>query len=297
MRESTPVYVALGAILAAAAGLDGQGGSMLTFEAASVKRTNASTPDGRMIVGGLPPMGGPGTDDPGRIRYPAISLHSLIVTAYDLKTRQNIVGPDWLEDEFFQIEATLPAGTTLQQLHEMLRNLLAERFQLKAHSERKESPAWAIVVAKGGPKMKESTEPEDVPVPEDAWPKGPPPANPKLTPDGFNTRPSTPKVGSGMFSILGTQGIRLTARRQTVERLAKALSAVSQRPVVDRSGLTARYDFIFTFYREGAKMPDGEPLPDIFSAIQSQLGLKLESSTAVVERLVIDHVERTPTGN
>jgi len=79
--------------------------------------------------------------------------------------------------------------------------------------------------------------------------------------------------------------------------LVDALNAFAKRTVVDDTGLTGKYDFVLTFYHPGATTPDGEALPEIFSAIQSQLGLKLETRKAGVDTLVIDHIAKTPTEN
>jgi uncharacterized protein (TIGR03435 family) len=267
-----------------------------TFEAASIKPANPNMPGGRVVVGMRPPIGGPGTSDPGRIRYPIISLRFLIGFAYDLKPTTKLTGPDWLDTDFFQVEATMPPATTSDQFRTMLQNLLADRFQLKVHRESQEMPVYALLVGKSGPKMKESTQQEDVPLPPDAF-AHPVQGPPNLDPDGFPAHPNVPATGAGIFSTIGTKGIRLTARQRTMHDLANALTAGASRPVVDETGLTARYDFILTFYRPGQTTPDGEALPEIFSAIQSQLGLRLEPRKRAVETLVIDHVEKTPTAN
>ena len=82
-----------------------------------------------------------------------------------------------------------------------------------------------------------------------------------------------------------------------MQDLAHTLNAFARCPVVDQTGLTAKYDFVLTFFRPGATTADGEALPEIFSAIQSQLGLRLETQKGTAETLVVDHVEKTPTAN
>ena len=291
MPKRRPLRIELLLALAATCLANGQ-----TFEAASVKPANPNMPDGRIVVGMQSPSGGPGTSDPGRIRYPIVSLRFLIGIAYDLKPTTKLTGPDWLDTDFFQVEATMPPTTTKEQFRTMLQNLLADRFQLKVHRESQETPVYALLVARNGPKMKESNQQEDVPLPSDAFAhraQGPP----NLSPEGFPAHPNVPATGAGIFTTIGTKGIRLTARQRTMHDLANALTAGASRPVVDETGLTAKYDFVLTFFRPGATTPDGEALPEIFSAIQSQLGLRLESQKRAVETLVIDHVERTPTAN
>ena len=95
--------------------------------------------------------GGPGSNDPGRIHYPYMSLKNILMNAYDVKNFQ-IVGPGWLDTERFDITATMPPATTKEQFRVMLQNLLAERFKMTVHRETKELPMYSLVVAKGGRK-------------------------------------------------------------------------------------------------------------------------------------------------
>lgn len=265
----------------------------LMFDAASVKQANPNLPDGRTVVGMLPPTGGPGTSDPGRIHYPIISLEALIRSAYHLKPQEKIVGPSWLDTDFFQVDAVTPSATTNDQFREMLRNLLADRFKLKVHRTEKGSPIWAMVLAKNGPRMKVSAEQQvDAPLPPGAFAVPPDPPAPHLGADGFPLHPNVPASGAGLFATIGTLGIRLTARQQTTHDLADVLSKFSRRLVLDETGLTAKYDFILTF----TTRPDVDSIPDIFTSIRS-LGLRLQSETGSVALLVIDHVDKNPTQN
>ena len=140
----------------------------LTFDVASVKPFSPSADGGRKGGGRT----GPGTTDPGRIHYAAIRLKDLLIAAYNLNGFQ-IVGPAWLEasDETtrFAVDATMSPDTTKEQLRVMLQNLLAERFKLAIHRETRDLPKYSLVVAKGGPKMKESTAYQ---APKDAVPGG-----------------------------------------------------------------------------------------------------------------------------
>jgi uncharacterized protein (TIGR03435 family) len=179
----------------------------------------------------------------------------------------------------------------------MLQNLLADRFQLKVHRQTKETSTYSLVVAKGGPKMKESTESAEVAPSQDAA-REPSRSRTQVGADGFPWHPNIPATGPGMFSTITMIGIRFTARQQTMQDLVHALAGFSSRPLSNDTGLTAKYDFILTFARPGMPTPsDGEPLPDIFSALQSQLGLKLESKKGSVDLIVIDHIEKSPTEN
>jgi uncharacterized protein (TIGR03435 family) len=303
----------------------------LTFEVASIKPAAMPTPNGRGMMYMRPPSGGPGSKDPGRINYPFITLKSLIMNAYDVKDYQ-VSGPPYLDSERFEVTAKMPPDTTQEQFRVMLQNLLAERFKLTVHKDTKELPMYSLVVAKGGPKLTESAEAPPVKEGEDpgALPPPPPLGQIKMGPDGFPILPA-PLLGGGrggMF-FMGMPGkMRLSAQKQTMKDLADNLSSRLARPVADETGLTRKYDFALTFSTEGLNMPmmpgppppppgggggavavtggeggrgpgqtEAEAPPDIFRAIQSQLGLKLDAKKGPVTMIVVDHVEKAPTEN
>jgi uncharacterized protein (TIGR03435 family) len=286
----------------------------LTFDAASIKPATPLTPDGqgRML---LPrPSGGPGTQDPGRIHYPYMTLRNLLTTAYDMKTFQ-VVGPGLLDTERFDITATMPPDTTKEQFRAMLQNPLAERFKMTSHRETKELPMYSLVVARNGPRMKEST--EAVPVNDSDPPLPPPlPSQPKIDSDGFPVLEVPAGAPIVIFMMPGRA--RMFGRQKTMLDLADRLTGLMSRPVTDATALRAKYDFTLTYSPEGmngpmgpmppppglgaagtpaAGLPEAEPLPDIFGAVQAQLGLRLEPRKGPVELIVIDHVEKTPTEN
>ncbi|MDR3698098.1 MAG: TIGR03435 family protein [Candidatus Sulfopaludibacter sp.] len=284
----------------------------LTFDAASVKQATLPGAGGRGRVMFAPTSGGPGTNDPGRIHYPYTSLKALLMSAYDVKDFQ-ISGPEWLDTEGFDITATMPPETTQEQFRVMLQNLLAERFKMTSHRETRELPMYSLTVAKGGPKMRESV--EEPAAASDADPP-PPPSQPKMGPDGF---PIVPLPGrAGIFTIMMPTRARFTAQKQTMRDFAGRLTRQLSRPVTDLTGLKTQYDFILTFSPEGMSGPmgpmvppagavpaggpigapaDTEAAPDIFAAVQAQLGLKLEAKKGPVEMIVIDHIEKTATEN
>lgn len=271
--------------------------------------------------------GGPGTKDPGRIKYPYTSLKTLVMNAYDVKNFQ-ITGPDWLDREMFDVEATMPPETTKEQLRTMLQNLLAERFKLTIHRDTKELPMYSLIIGKNGPKLKESVEPPPAPP---ADPDAPPPAplaafgpdRIKLGSDGFPILPAPNGGRGGMTTMMMPGRARLGAQKQTMQDLAGRLTSMLNRPVTDATDLKAKYDFTLTYSPEGlngpggpgagmmamarAQLPpgstdhatpdDAEPAQDLFSAVQSQLGLKLEAKKGPVEIIVIDHMEKAPTEN
>ncbi|HTB14781.1 MAG TPA: TIGR03435 family protein [Bryobacteraceae bacterium] len=284
----------------------------LTFDAASVKP--AVVPAGVTVAGNsvtssrredflrLRTTGGPGTNDPGRIHYPLVSLKGLLTRAYEAYFE--IKGPGWLDTEAVEVEATMPPETTKEQFREMLANLIEDRFKLKYHVETKEIAGYSLVVAKGGLKLKESVE---AAVPQE--PRDDPPAlsqRPRVIGrDGFAMLPVGVTFG---IASAGGGRFRIMSRGETIDKLVQNLGTMLKSRVVDETELRAKYDYTLNY--AGAMSPDGpiaqpldagasEPssLPDIFSALQSQLGLKLEPKRVTVEISVVDHMERTPAQN
>jgi uncharacterized protein (TIGR03435 family) len=213
----------------------------------------------------------------------------------------------------------------------MLQNLLAERFKLTMHRETKDLPMYALIVAKNGPKMKESGDAPPVKESDADAPPPPLPMQPKIGPDGFPVLPPPPGGRGGMFMMMMPGRARLSGEHQTIQDLATRLTSQLGRPVTDVTGLKGKYDITLTFSTEGLNgpmgpmgpgptmvavappgggppggggggaagvfVPEGEAPPDIFAALQQQLGLKLESRKGPVELIMVDHVEKTPTEN
>ncbi|SPE23704.1 conserved hypothetical protein [Candidatus Sulfopaludibacter sp. SbA3] len=299
----TFVLLALGTLHAQSPGPQQQ---PLTFEVASVKPFSPASAGGGRKGGGGGPTG-PGTADPGRIHYAAIRLKDLVIAACNVNEFQ-IVGPAWLEasDETtrFTIDATMPPTTTKEQLRVMLQNLLAERFKLAMHRETRDLARYSLTVAKGGPKMKEAAEYQAPP----AAPGGGrrPESNDRY---GFPIHLSREQGRTWSWGINGRG--RLGGERATIQDLAQELMRTHLRTLItDDTGLKGKYDFLLTYSRprvdmSQSDMPDwvanppevSEPIPDLFAAMQSQLGLKLEAKKGPAEVLVIDHIEKRPTEN
>jgi bla regulator protein blaR1 len=220
-----------------------------------------------------------------------VSLKALIQQAYGVEEDQILGAPSWLGSERYDMEAKVASSDT-DALHDlnpdqrrlMLQPLLADRFQLKVHTELRDLPVLALVVAKGGPKLHEAK-------PGDTYPNGL---------KGFDG-----EGGPGMMLMRPGQ---LTAQGLDLSSVAKLLSQQLGRTVQDKTGLTGKYDFTLQWKPDrdpspmpgapppGQQGPDATLSPDsseasIFTAVQEQLGLKLESRKAPVEVLVIDHVE------
>ena len=254
----------------------------LRFEVASVRPADPAGPRGFSGLAFLPG---------GVVSGTQVPILAIVATAYDLPWR-NIHGPDDLMTERFAIDAKAPAsalppeGATFAQtlramrpvLQEMLKTLLAERFKLAGHAEKREVPLYALVVGSNGPKLK--------PAERDCAPKS-------ATDDPCGGQGGGPAGG-------------LRLRGAEVAMLAEMLGSLLDRSVVDRTGIKGRYDIDLPSWNPGLPLrdqsadPDPEPQPDpnapSISTVLQALGLRLEPIRGPLEIYVVDHVER-PTAN
>jgi uncharacterized protein (TIGR03435 family) len=290
-----------------------------TFEVASVKPAEPQT-TGMMRVR---MSGGPGTPDPGQLTYTNVSLKNVLTNAYNVKGYQ-LSGPKWLDTERFDITAKIPMGTTKEQFQLMLQNLLAERFKLTLHHETKELPMYALVVGKGGSKLKESAEDDPAAPPQPPLPPlGGDAAGPVRLKVGADGTPQLPPgMGkNGMMMMMTNGRMHLVGNHRPIGALLEMLGNQLGRPVVDATDLKGNYDFTLDFAPDGMNGPmgmmpppppqhEGGPAaggpmaaapdnagPTIFTALQEQLGLKLEQRKGPVDLLVIDRLEKVPTEN
>lgn len=228
------------------------------FEVASVK---PSTPQSVRMFDGM--LAGGTVRNPGMIAYTRATLDDLLTRAYDLADREQISGPAWLETEPYDIYAKIPAGTTTDQFRAMMRTLLAERFKLSVHHLTKELPVYELVVAKNGPKFKEPGE--------------------------------TSTAGQpGMAMRFEDGRARLTSHQEPLSMLAGMLRTSAGRQVIDKTGLTGKYDFTLEF---SLRELSDDSLPSLLDALPQQLGLRLEDKKAPFDVVVVDHAERVPTEN
>jgi uncharacterized protein (TIGR03435 family) len=179
-----------------------------------------------------------------RITLCGYALEGLIMDAYHVESWQLSGGPAWRDTGPFEIIAKAPgdASPTPVQVREMLRSLLEERFKLKVHRETKEGPIYALVVEKNGPKLKKST------------------------------------ASDASYSVGGPRGVvKLIFKSASMNFFANQIASQAQlgRPVLDGTGLAGEWDFELMFEQGAA--PPNSALPDLFTALQQQLGLKLES--------------------
>ena len=259
------------------------------FEVASVRENKND--DGKVMFGIQPG---------GRFNTLNAPLWELIRMAYGVQRTQLVGAPDWTETARYDIVAKAEMeiqgagpGGPLGPLNFMLQDLLEDRFKLRAHRETRDMPVYALRLAKSDGKLGEGLKPSSVDCAamrgrgrggRMAGPPGPPP--PGERPQcGMRVAPNQVLAG----------GVALS-------QLTLLLSQFTQRVVVDRTGLSGLFDIDLSFTPE--RMPQGPPPPgapplnidpngpSLFTALQEQLGLKLESEKAPVEVLVIDHVER-----
>jgi uncharacterized protein (TIGR03435 family) len=259
--------------------VSGQTNSKLEFEVASVK---PAAPLTRQQI----PRGGPGSSDPEHVHYAYVSIKNLLILAYGLPTQQ-ITGPAWIDSERYDIVANVPPGATSQQLSVMLQNLLADRFKLVVHRETRELQLYELTVAKSGPKIKHYVVDPNEPEPE--------PGKPVIK----NGVPIPRPGGFGFVTSKDGTEREFVGRKRSLEQLAAILANDLGRPVVEKTGLTGDYDYSLKFNANvtAAQSDGGSNVPDLFTAVQEQLGLKLESKKDPIEMLVVDSGQRTPTEN
>jgi uncharacterized protein (TIGR03435 family) len=278
----------------------------MSFDAASIKPSEAGTFGTRIMLGG-----GAG----GRFSASGMTIRQLIVQAYGLMDFQITGGPGWITSDRYDIEATPGAGITptQQQNREMLQSLLEERFQLKVRRETKSMPAYNLVVAKGGSKMKLSAD-QTPPGPAGPPPAGPPPGGAPGAAFG-TTRVGGPGAGIGVGPGGGPGGgavprglIRMSpggisGQAMPMTQFANMLAGQLGRPITNSTGLAGLFDVELTWTPDRTPaqgtLPPGIELPrvdpngaTIFTALQEQLGLKLENTSQPGEVLTIERIEK-----
>jgi len=262
--------------------------ALLSIAAASAQKFDVASVKPLPTSAGLFTMnGGPGTADPARISFHNVPLRRVLLEAYPVRNYQ-LIGPDWLNSLRYDIDATIPPGTTKAQFQAMLQNLLVARFQMVVRRESREMPVYALLVAKAGLKVRESalaatgTPPDQLAVVQKAEGK-----------DGF---PVVSMRSPGVVIETINGRARVTAKDVSMAKFTDFLTGQAGRPVLDKTGLTGVYTFELYFTPESAISSDS-PEPAIYGALEQQLGLRLEARKEPVEMLVIDRAEKVPTGN
>jgi len=236
----------------------------LTFEVASIK---PAKPGERGALGGIKPKSaGQGYGAVGA------TVRLMISLMYRMPMQHVTGGPGWLDSDLWDVEAKADKSYSLDDLHTMFQNLLADEFKLKFHKETREGPVYALMVDKSGPKMKLNDSPQDYEIP-----------------------------------ISGGTGGIINGKRVPMEYLCYWLGQVlryEDRQVIDKTGLKGNYDFTLSFimadlppgFDKANLPPEFLDRPTIFDSLRAQLGLKLEAQKGPVEYYVIDHVEK-PAAN
>ena len=255
-----------------------------TFEAASVKPNKSG--DGNNFISRQPG---------GRFGATNMPLRALITFAYQLQPLQLVGGPNWIANDRFDIVAKMEGdpppvlpGSGPDAMMLALRTLLADRFNLIVHRETRELDVYALVMAKPGSKPGPVLKPSTLDCSPQARRGGPPPAPPGPTDAFCGLRISPGRVQLGGFPL---------------SPFANALQGLAGRIVIDRSGLTGTWEGTLTYAPDGrgglpggpppgAQLPVDADAPNLFTALQEQFGLKLESTKAPVDVLVIDSVQQ-----
>lgn len=262
--------------------------------------------------------GGPGTNDPGRVHLCCPGMYYLIMTAYDIEI-DRLFGPDWIMEnlgpDMYEVNATMPPTTTKVQYQLVMQRFLKERFHLAVHHETRSYPGYELVVAEGGPKLKES-KPDLEAAPVKQLPK-------RLKNGNFILPP-----GPQMYTSLEWGAIVVQAQQKPLGDFVKVMGrminqSLGENPndyhspkarVIDKTGLTGTYDWTLRFSCElcqfasvnGSSLPPPNPLPadtpggepSIFTALQKQMGLKLNKVKSIpLDVIVVDQVEKVPTEN
>jgi len=297
----------------------------IAFDVASIKLAEPLDP--QKIMSGQMRIGM--HVDPQRVEINSLSLADLINIAFRTKAYQ-VVGPPWLTTgpmnaDRFDIRATLPPGATTEQVPEMLQTLLVERFKLEFHREDRQQDVFALVVGKGGHKLKEAPplDPNE-PKPDANLPANAPPMTGRIQMSGNPQGGGLVMRGAGAGAMrmnMGPDGnMRMEMERMNLAAFAEALTRFVDRPVVDMTELTGDYtialelsmaDVMNMARAQGVAIPAGagpgggaNPAaaasePGGLSVIRSveALGLKLDGRKMPISKIVIDRLEKRPTEN
>ncbi len=275
----------------------------LAYDAASIKPSDPTQFATRIMIGG-----GQG----GRFSANGMTVRQIIIQAYGIQDFQLTGGPGWISNDRFDIEATPPPGVSVtgQQNQEMLQSLLEERFQLKMRRETKPLPGYSLVLAKNGSKMKPSA--DQTPLTPGVPPAGAPPAPGGLgavrvggpggpAPGGPGS--GGPPAGPAARGMIRMSPGSISGGAMQMPQFIQILSRQLGRTVVDNTGLTGLFDVELNYTPDrtppqgtlppGVVLPQIDPDgPTIFTAIQEQLGLRLESTTQPGDMLTIERIEK-----
>ena len=252
------------------------------FEVASVRPCKPAEPGER---------GGGVNWSPGRLSIKCTTVKGLINQAYLLFANGRALvglpppiegGPAWIESSRYEIDAKAEDRATLETMQgPMLQALMEDRFKLKVHRETREIPVYALTVVKGGPKLQPFKEGSCTPVDRSKFPA---PATPEQIAKNCHAR-----------GVKDGPNLKVDAEGMTVDEFARIFfdTHTLGRPVINKTGISGLFDFHLEYTPDqGAAADDVSAGPSIFTALQEQLGLKLESARGPGEVLIIDHAEK-----
>lgn len=250
-----------------------------TFEVATIKPAPESAL--RSLLPGLTPpcSGGPGTSSPLRLSCTGFTLHRLIEYAYDVRSAQ-VDGPGWMDEQNFDVVASVPAGATSAEARAMMQRLLAERFHLQLRRERKVQPLYRLTIAKSGFKR-------------------------ALIDDLTEEKRAAAELQSRSAFMKGSQeriargDSRPWFRLVVIGPREKFVEVISRRldhPVLDETALKGSYDFSAEWLTGDVVNPGG-PAPDMFAALEEQLGLKLERTQGELDLILVESASKLPDEN
>ena len=218
----------------------------------------------------------------GRFRTTGSTVQSLIQAAYEVRKDDIEGGPSWVRADRYAIEARGPANATADAMRASLRALLTDRFGLTLRRETRRQPVYELVVAGGGPKVTPMKDGDCIT--EAKGPIGMSLDNPVFFCGGMRRM---------VFRLPPDRADRIEAGAMTMARLTEILADDVARTVIDKTGITAPFNLLLDFAPMGSVTPGtASSTPTIFTALQEQLGLRLQSSTGPVDVLVIERVER-----
>ena len=263
------------------------------FEVASIKATPEGATLGAANIG-LRITG-------SQVRISGLSLKDYIGMAYSLEPPQ-VIAPEWTAQERFDISANLPANGTREQIPQMLQALLTDRFQLKAHKESREFPIFALVVGKGGLKIKGTPVDPNAPRPAAIEAGG-----------GGSAAGIVINLGQGTFTLAAN---KLEVKNLTMADVAGALTRFAERKTIDATGNTDRFDFSLDLAQEDyqfalmrAAVNNGVVLPpqalrfldsapsNVLGQYIAKTGLELEERRAPLDVVVVESAARAPVAN
>ena len=293
-----------------------QKGSKPSFEVASIKVAENC---GNTAPGMRAKIPSAASYQPGGHFAICGQLRWILMEAYQIKLSSQLTGvPGWSDDILYRIEAKAEGNPDKEQMHLMVQSLLEDRFKLKIHSETREAPVYALVVAKGGYKFRLAKDEQGNPL-TSLPPPDPAAKKPVDRPTGRSITESEMKSmitpGNSLGIVRADGGVEYIGKAITMKQFAESFYSIagSQRKVFDNTGLTGLYDVDWVYPISGFLIglsggfqsgrgsgpnsrgtADSAPTsaPDIFAALQEQLGLKLESTKAPLDYFIVDSVEK-----